>query len=75
MGIFPDSHVRVDLGGGADAVVMGDGELVVQDPAGWGRARPTAQVGREGVQVRHVTVSEQQVVTQAVHIMGHLGHR
>ena len=50
------------FGGDADAVVAGDGELVVEDPAGGGGARLETQVGGEGVQVSHVAVSQQEVV-------------
>lgn len=67
-----DSHLGVDLRGDADAVIAGDGELVVQDPAGGAQPRLETQVGGEGVQVGHVTVSYEQVVAGAVHIMGHL---
>lgn len=53
----------VHLGGGADAVVVGDGEFVVEHPGGGVEARPATQVGGEGVEVSHVTVSQQEVVT------------
>lgn len=52
-----DSHLRVDFGSNADAVITGDGEFVVEDPAGGVGAGPAAQVGGEGVQVSHMAVS------------------
>lgn len=39
------SHLRVDFRSNADAVVMGDGELVIEDPAGGAGAGLAAQVG------------------------------
>lgn len=44
-----DSHLRVDFRGDEDAVVPGDGELVVQDPAGGAGPRLATAVGGEGV--------------------------
>ena len=52
-----DSHLRVDFRSDADAVVAGDGELVVEDPAGGAGARLATPVRGEGVQVSHVAVS------------------
>lgn len=57
------SHVGMHLGGGADTVVMGDGKFVVEHPGGRVGARPATQIGGEGVEVSHVTVSQQEVVT------------
>lgn len=47
----------MDFGSDADAVIAGDGEFVVEDPAGGVGTGLTAQVGGEGVQVSHVAVS------------------
>lgn len=58
-----DSHLWVDFRGDADAVISGDGELVVQDPAGGAGAGLATPVGGERVQVGHVAVSQQEVVT------------
>lgn len=68
-----DSHLRVDLRGDEDAVVPGDGEFVVQDPAGRAGPRLATAVGGEGMQVSHVAVSQQEVVARAVDVVGHLG--
>lgn len=62
----------MDFRGHEDAVVPGDGELVVQDPAGGAGPRLATAVGREGMQVSHVAVSQQQVVAQTVNVVGHL---
>ncbi len=58
-----DLHLRVDFRGDADAVIAGDGEFMVKDPAGGVGARLATQVGGKGVQVSHVAVSQQEVVT------------
>lgn len=47
----------MDFRSDADAVIAGDGKFVVEDPAGGVGARLAAQVGGEGVQVSHMTVS------------------
>ena len=71
--IFPGySHVGMNFGGDADAVVMGDGEIMVEDPGRWAGAWTTAQVGREGVEVSHMAMCQQKVVTRAIYIMRHL---
>lgn len=62
----------MDFRSDADAVITGDGELVVQHPVGWGRAGLSTQVGGEGMKVSHVTVSQQEVVTGTIHIMSNL---
>lgn len=67
------SHLRVDLRGDADAVIAGDGELVVQDPAGGPRARLEGQVGGERMEVGHMAVSEEEVVSRTVNVVSHLG--
>ena len=64
--------MRVHVGGSADAVVVGDGEVVVEHPGGRVRGGQAAQVGGEGVEVGHVAVGEQQVVPRAVNVVGHL---
>lgn len=66
------SHVGVYLGDGADAVVMGDGEVMVQHPGGWTGLRPAAAVRGETVQVSHMPMCQEQVVTWAVNIVSHL---
>lgn len=53
----------VDIRGGADAVVVGDGEVVVEHPAGRVGAWPATQVGGEGVEVSYVAMGQQEVVT------------
>lgn len=63
----------MDFRGDEDAVVPGDGEFVVQDPAGRAGPRLATAVGGEGMQVSPVAVSQQEVVARAVHVMGHLG--
>lgn len=47
----------MDFRSDADAVIAGDGEFMVEDPAGGVRARLATQVGGEGVQVSHMAVS------------------
>lgn len=62
----------MDLRGDTDAVIAGDCELMVKDPAGGAQPRLETQVGGEGVEVGHVTVSYEEVVASAVDIMSHL---
>lgn len=50
-------HLRVDIGSDADAVIAGDGEFMVEDPAGGVGTGLATQVGREGMQVSHMAVS------------------
>lgn len=57
-----DSHLRVDFRGHEDAVVPGDGEFVVQDPARGAGPRLATAVGGEGMQVSDVAVCQQEVV-------------
>lgn len=52
-----DSHLRVDFRSNADAVIAGDGEFMVKDPAGGGWGWLTAQVGRERMKVSHMAMS------------------
>lgn len=47
----------MDFRSDADAVITGDGEFVVEDPAGAVGARLPTQVGGEGVQVSNMAVS------------------
>lgn len=49
----------MNFGDGADAVVVRDSEVVIEDPAGRIGTRPAAQVRGERVQVSHVPVREQ----------------
>ena len=56
-------HVGVYLGDGADAVVMGDREVVVQHPGGRAGLRPAAAVRGERMQMSNVPVRQQQIVT------------
>lgn len=52
-----NSHLWVDVRGDANAVVAGDGELVIEDPTGGVGPRLSTQVRGEGVKVSHVAVS------------------
>lgn len=44
---------------GADAVVVRDREVMIEDPAGRTKTWPAAQVRGERVQVSHVAVRQQ----------------
>lgn len=47
----------MDVRGDANAVVAGDGELVIEDPTGGVGPWLSTQVRGEGVKVSHVAVS------------------
>ena len=62
----------MNFGGNRDSVVRRDGEIMVEDPGRWAGAWTTAQVGRKGVEVSHMAMSQQEVVTRAIYIMRYL---
>lgn len=67
------SHLGLDLRDHAEAVVLRDGELVVEDPGGQAPGGLPQQVAAGGGQVGHVLVRQHHVVAGAIDVPSYLG--
>lgn len=68
-----DSLLGCDVRDGAQAVVLGEGVAVEEQPLRQAQPGALGPVGRLRVQLSHVLVGENQVVPSAVHVPRHLG--
>ena len=63
---------RSDACDGPQAVVLPEGEVVEQDPLRQAQLGGSGSVARQGVDLGHMLIGQDQVVPRAVRLLGHL---